>query len=54
MDSRKLHNEIKKTNAPWQFDLEATLLGRELDAGRTDKDSRAEPPASSTSSDGSQ
>ena len=32
MDSSKLQDEIRKTNAAWQFQLEASLLGRELDA----------------------
>ena len=31
-DGKKLQSEIRKTNAAWQFQIEAWLLGRELDA----------------------
>ena len=32
LDAKKLQSEIQKTNAAWQFQIEAWLLGRELDA----------------------
>jgi WD40 repeat protein/tRNA A-37 threonylcarbamoyl transferase component Bud32 len=50
MDSIKLEKEIRKTNAAWQYQLEAHLLGRELDASASAKDphtSRQAPPGRS-------
>jgi hypothetical protein len=31
-DSNTLKQAIKKTNAAWQYEVEAVLIGRELDA----------------------
>ena len=33
IDASKLRDEIRKTKAAWQYQVEAVLLGRELDAG---------------------
>ena len=35
LDSITLQKEIRRTNGAWQYQVEALLLGRELDAGRT-------------------
>ncbi len=42
LDSGKLQNEIRKTNAAWQYELEALLLGRELDASRASSNNGSE------------
>jgi len=36
-NSSALQGELKKTKAAWQYQVEASLLGRELDAGRSEK-----------------
>jgi hypothetical protein len=35
VSSTSLASQIKKTNAAWQYQVEAILLGRELDAGES-------------------
>ena len=37
MNSSKLREEIRKSKAAWQHQVEAVLLGRELDASLSEK-----------------
>ncbi len=53
IDASTLENEIRKTHAAWQFQLEARLLGRELDASHAQKSpaTKAHSNASTDESD---